>query len=197
MIIKRCNNCGKLKSINKFYKNKSSKNGLHNRCKECISKYYKEYYKNNIEKHRKRKKEWYKNNLERIKENRKKWIKNNPEYFKEYSKKYYKNNLKHRLSHRVSALIWQSLKRNKKGYHWEDLLDYTLQDLIVHLESLFKDGMTWQNMGKWQIDHIQPISSFNFNSYKDKEFKQCWKLNNLQPLWEIENKSKGNRFEIC
>jgi len=63
-----------------------------------------------------------------------------------------------------------------------------------HLEKQFKDGMTWDNYGDWHIDHIRPISSFNFKSYEDKEFKECWDLNNLQPLWAEENIRKHNRI---
>ena len=56
--------------------------------------------------------------------------------------------------------------------------------------------MSWDNYGRngWEIDHIKPISSFNFNSYKDKEFKECWSLENLQPLWAEENIRKSNKI---
>jgi len=56
--------------------------------------------------------------------------------------------------------------------------------------------MTWDNYGRngWHIDHIIPISFFEFKSVNDTEFKYCWNLNNLQPLWESENISKGNKL---
>jgi hypothetical protein len=54
--------------------------------------------------------------------------------------------------------------------------------------------MTWENYGKWHIDHKRPIASFNFTSYEDPEFKECWALNNLQPMWAKENMSKGNKI---
>jgi len=88
----------------------------------------------------------------------------------------------------------QSLKRNKNGYHWEKLVGYTLDNLIQHLESQFKEGMTWDNQGKWHIDHIRPIFSFDFDSYKDKEFRQCWALDNLQPLWAKDNLRKNKYY---
>ncbi len=69
-----------------------------------------------------------------------------------------------------------------------------MQDLIAHLESLFQPSMTWENYGKWHIDHKRPIASFNFTSYEDPEFKECWALNNLQPMWAKENMSKGNKI---
>jgi len=115
---------------------------------------------------------------------RNKWIKKKFIYTKEYW-------LKKKLSNNISTLIYHSLKGNKKGYHWEKIVSYTLKDLMVHLESLFKDGMSWENYGKWHLDHIRPVSSFKFSSYEDKEFKECWALENLQPLWAKENLKKG------
>ena len=49
------------------------------------------------------------------------------------------------------------------------------------------------NYGKWHIDHIKPISSFNINGINSDDFKKCWSLNNLQPLWAKDNLQKGNK----
>jgi len=55
-------------------------------------------------------------------------------------------------------------------------------------------GKLWKNRRNWQIDHIIPISAFNFNKPEDEEFKKCWALENLQPLWRLENQQKYNKF---
>jgi hypothetical protein len=85
----------------------------------------------------------------------------------------------------------------KGGRHWELLLPYTLQEFILYFESLFTHGMTWENYGKkgWEIHHILPKSWWKFESYNDREFKQCWALCNLQPLWSKDNAIKGNRVK--
>jgi len=69
-----------------------------------------------------------------------------------------------------------------------DKVGFTTLELMGHLEAQFKEGMSWDNYGRngWHIDHICPISSFKFTSYNDKDFKECWSLENLQPLWERE-----------
>ena len=55
--------------------------------------------------------------------------------------------------------------------------------------------MSWENMDEWHIDHIIPKSAFNFETYKDMDFKRCWSLSNLQPLWAGENSRKHNHLE--
>jgi len=97
-------------------------------------------------------------------------------------------------------------------------LDYTIDELKVHLEAQFslpenldKDGniwMSWKNHGNynkhtwndndpstwtWQIDHIVPQADFNFISMEDPEFKKCWALNNLRPLSAKQNIKEGAR----
>ena len=95
----------------------------------------------------------------------------------------------------MSSAIWRSLEDGKDGKHWEDLVGYTLSELKQHLELLFWEGMSWENYGKngWHIDHAIPISWWQYNTYDDHEFKQCWALCNLQPLWEYDNLSKGDK----
>jgi hypothetical protein len=94
----------------------------------------------------------------------------------------------------MSSLIRGSLKENKNRQKWETLVSYTVQELKMHLEDLFENGMSWDNYGEWHIDHIVPQSWFKYNNANDKDFKKCWALENLQPLWEKANCSKGNRY---
>ena len=97
----------------------------------------------------------------------------------------------------MSNAIRHSLSQNnlsKNGRHWEDLVGYTSQELREHLESLFTDGMSWGNKGKWQIDHIIPKSFFKIKEVGDVEFRMCWSLDNLQPLWAKDNILKSNKI---
>ncbi len=70
-------------------------------------------------------------------------------------------------------------------------MPYTVQELISHIEKLFVGGMCWENYGDWHLDHIIPISLFTFNSYDHPEFKECWALSNLQPLWSTSREIDG------
>lgn len=88
---------------------------------------------------------------------------------------------------RMSGGIKQALRARKAGRKWETLVGYTVFDLMAHLEKQFVDGMTWGNMGQWHIDHIIPKSVFNYTEAEHIDFKRCWALTNLQPLWAADN----------
>jgi len=102
-----------------------------------------------------------------------------------------------RLHRNIKRAITRHIKENKNYRRWEDILGYSTLDLMAHLEKQFKDGMTWNNYGKWHVDHVIPVSAFRFYEFNDEGFKECWKLTNLQPLWRFENISKGgtNRWK--
>ena len=69
-------------------------------------------------------------------------------------------------------------------------MGYSLNELKEHIESQFEDWMSWENQGKdWHIDHIIPMSWFSLDNWKE-----CFALNNLQPMRASENESKNNRY---
>ena len=97
---------------------------------------------------------------------------------------------KYKLSRNIRQGIYKSL-RTGKGGKWERFVGYTIGDLKQHLEKQFQPGMTWDNYGKWHIDHIRPIALFHFSTPEDKDFKRCWALSNLQALWATDNCANG------
>jgi len=110
---------------------------------------------------------------------------------KRYLQKCYKNP-SFRINSNMSHNIYNSLKGQKSGRHWENLVGYTFEQLKEHLEKRFKPGMSWENYGKWVIDHVRPKVSFNIVSAECEDFKKCWALENLQPLWVSENCQKND-----
>ena len=101
-----------------------------------------------------------------------------------------------RLNRKFSTYIYQSLRGEKAGNHWESLVGWNVKALIKHLQEQFKDGMSWNNYGEWHIDHIIPQSAFHYESPDDIDFKRCWALSNLQPLWGVDNVLKSNKILI-
>lgn len=59
-----------------------------------------------------------------------------------------------------------------------------------HLESLFTEGMTWENIGEWHIDHIIPFAT----AKTEEELIALCHYTNLQPLWAFDNMSKGAKL---
>lgn len=159
-------------------------------------------------------KKWRESNKEYMSEKSKKWYFNNKEYRKEYLKEYREKNIEkirevkrnyeryrkstdpiYKLINNFRTAIYQVLKENnvQKNGHYFEVLQYTPDELISHLENQFKDGMTWDNYGDWHVDHILPISKHNIQEIGDDEFMKCWSLNNLQPMWGEDNIRKSNK----
>jgi len=211
---KRCTKCGKLfyaTTIN-FFKENRGKYGLRSKCKKCfiaeasvlkrtpeyreISKErQRKYYRKNKEKYSKRWSKYYEKNAETLRAKARKYGKENRDRLCDIDKKR-REDPKFRVSQNISRSIRQSLFRfnGKDGAHWETLVGYTKNELSHHLEKQFQPGMTWGNYGEWHIDHIIPVSAFNFTDPTHEDFKRCWSLKNLRPLWAFDNISKGAKL---
>jgi len=176
-----------------------------------ISQKQKEYYAQNKEyilkqhernrdHNNKKKKEYREKNRELIAEKYKKWAYENEEtrLAARRVRKHIRmrTDPKYKLNSNFSQRMRESLKSGKNGKSWRELVDYNISDLKKHLEEHFQAGMSWSNYGKngWEIDHKIPIAYFNYTSYNDSEFKMCWALTNLQPLWAKDNLRKGAKI---
>lgn len=152
--------------------------------------YDKEYYQNNKDKI----KEYAQINANRIKQRQREYRTNNTDKLREQNKQYYINNIKNNpqtlLNKNMSNAINLTLKSGVKSErHWENIVGYTLEDLIEHLESQFDERMNWNNhsINGWHIDHIIPKDSLPYDSPDDLNFKIVWSLYNLRPLWCTDN----------
>ena len=98
------------------------------------------------------------------------------------------------LSSLIRSRLRQALK-NDKELHTFEYLGAGLDVIKPHLEKTFKEGMTWENIGEWHIDHIVPLKYFE-NGVKPTHEQVIERLHytNLQALWRAENITKGNRF---
>lgn len=278
--MKKCSKCNIEKDYSSFNKRKASKDGLSYMCKECKSKFDKEYSENNKEyksnylklyylnnkdiiiersreyysnnkkdiserskeyylknkdyiiesskdyyidnkdeillkrkndynknpdKYKTRTKNWYKINNNRSKEYRKKYYRENIEKIKEYKKNYYSNNknyineyMRDYWSNKKYIKSWRNILYRYLKYFSKDkddntlfILKYTPEMLRMRIECQFKNGMSWDNYGEWEIDHKKPLSKFNVNSDPSIVNALC----NLQPLWKSDNIKKSNKWK--
>lgn len=182
MDTKKCTKCYEEKNTIEFPRSKSNKCGTGQPCRECGRRITAEWVKDNpeyIERNREKKraitKEWHSSNKERIYKRTKYRYQNEPLF-------------KLRMILRVQILRYI---KNKEGKHTEEILGETFDNVRVHLERQFKEGMTWDNHGEWHIDHIIPLA----NGKNREELIELNHYTNLQPLWAKDNLSKGAKLD--
>lgn len=102
----------------------------------------------------------------------------------------YKHNINHLLYAKLKRGVYRCLGNNATGSGWFKTLGYTIDDLRAHLEKHFTYNMSWDNRHEWHIDHVVPICAFDIQSADSKEFKACFGLHNLRPIWPGDNRDK-------
>jgi hypothetical protein len=195
---KKCSRCNHIKSFKEFHIANEKPDGHMPHCQDCAYILRKDYYDNGPIEQRIKSRQWKDDNREQVNfvENIRRKKPEVKEKAAKYMRKRANENHQVRLRMRISNLMYYHLKNHgtsKGNNSWESLVKYTLDDLMKHLESKFKDGMTWENYGPvWHIDHIVPDALFEYSNYEDDAFKRCWSLENLQPMFASENIRKGN-----
>ena len=190
---KKCSKCKEVKPLSEFHNNKTySHDGRRAICKKCHNIKCQEYRmrtKERFEEHyRKHWKEYRNNPVVRERNNKAR---------REYASIKRRTDPVFKLRERVSVSIWSALRRNKGGKDGQSVLQYlpyTIEELKEHLESMWLPGMTWDNYSQWHIDHIIPQSKLLYDSMVHPNFLKCWALENLQPLWAIDNLRKSNKI---
>jgi len=144
-------------------------------------------------------KTYYLKNIDRINARMGEYYLLNRDKYRAYAKAKRMRDMKDpkaKLHRNIACAVYLSLVGNKRGRNVFKLLGYPVEELQRHMESLFDNSMTWENYGRWHIDHKVPISAFNFTTPEDIDFKRCWALSNLQPLWRLDNIKKGDTLSI-
>ena len=102
------------------------------------------------------------------------------------------NVLKRRFRARLRAML-----KGIGSMRTEAILGYSKEQLAAHIQRQFTAGMTWEKLmaGEIHIDHIVPVSSFNISGVDCPEFRACWSLPNLRPMWAKDNQRKQAKIE--
>lgn len=178
---KQCNKCGHTKPYTEFYKHPFGEGGRDSKCKECAKSYARERRKDPSIAAEINEKDRVRKSTPLAKEKRRVWRrakKNDPEF---------------RMAKKMRELLARCMTRfsmSKTGQTYE-VLGYTSDMLRQRLECQFKEGMSWENYGRfgWHIDHKKPILAFVNQGIKSPRTINA--LCNLQPMWATENISKG------
>ena len=214
-IMKKCTKCNQEKPFTNFTKHPTTRDGYASRCKPCVAVEVEKWKNKNIERVKKRQQQWYLDNKEKVNkrsieynkqhyidnkeiycERSKKWAKDNKELIREKvnkrSRQRWAEDPMFRMKSKIRRLMYSSFKRYKnkgwaKSKRTESMLGCTMNEFIEHLKSQFKQGMTIENHGEWEIDHIITLSSANTK----EEIEKLNHYTNLQPLWLKENRKKS------
>lgn len=176
---KICNCCKDELHFDNFYPLKLGKFGLHNNCKICCSKKFKEWQN-----------------------------KNGKDWENKYRKERKKTDIQFKLKCLLRGRINDALKKGKvtKRHSSLKILDCGLDFYKEYLQNQFLPVFTWENHGiVWEIDHIEPCSSFDLT--KDEEVKKCFHYTNTMPRFKtteiaqsfgypnhIGNRDKGDKI---
>jgi hypothetical protein len=172
--------------------------------REFFSKKAKEWYRDNKDKVLQRAKDYYYKNRESVLKKVRIYREKNLDKIKLRKSTYYMRVTKQRLINdptlrikfRIRKRVWEAISRQGtfKDKPTLELLGCTSIDMVrKYIEKQFTEGMSWDNYGKWHIDHIKPISKFNL--LDPNQQKLAFHYTNLQPLWAVDNLRKGDRTE--
>ncbi len=162
-----------------------------------ISVYNKEYAQKNKEKIDEKRAIRKIVNKEKYSKKQKEWILLNKDEIRLYNQKYtakrYQSDTIYKLKLTIRNRTRLALKGIYKCAKTELLLGCSFDQFKEHIESKFVDGMSWDNMKEWHIDHIKPLASFNLSDLEQQ--KKAFNYTNQQPLWAIDNLKKGAKCE--
>lgn len=187
------------------YAERSTKDRI---CYECKRVNGRKYKAKNKDKIREEGRKYRQNNKEEIANSKKKYQAENRDKIKKYkednrprirhrarkySKERYSSDPLYRLALKCRGMVSRVLSHcggEKSGNTFTEL-GYTSEQLMIHIESQFLDGMSWDKKGSFHIDHIYPITKFIQDGVTDVAIINA--LHNLTPMYPEDNLSKNNR----
>ena len=146
---------------------------------------------------------WRERHPERSKASKERWREKSKDQRREYKRHYDRKARKDpvvRLVNNIRSTLAAALKRAKQrgqGVVATGGMRYvgcTVEELVVHLEAQFVDGMTWENHGVdgWHVDHIFPLSKADLTD--PAQLRAAFDWRNLRPAWAAENFEKSDKI---
>ena len=171
--MKTCTICNLKKPLDGFNNQKEGKFGKRSYCRVCQADAKKKYRLKN---------------KERVSEYQILYRKLNPDYCKDYQKNRRENDVIFRMVGNMRSRICNIIKgKTKKTLV---CLGTNVDEFKLYIQELFVEGMSWENYGEWEIDHIKPLSV----AKNENEICELNYYTNLRPLWKLENKQKHNKI---
>lgn len=175
---RKCGTCNTVKPLCDFGNDKRGIFGKGHRCMPCVRSLSAKWYAENKQRALKANASWRARNIDKVRS-----------YSVAYSLRQ-KDNSGLRLKNRIRTAVGRSLRAGSPVGAFR-FLPYDINELANHLERQFVSGMSWENYGKWHVDHIVPLASFGELIVGTRDFGRAWGLTNLRPLWAHENCRKS------
>lgn len=124
----------------------------------------------------------------------------NQERLKAYHRQYHANrsltDVDFRLINLLRTRTRLAIQQGKaeKSEKTIELIGCSLAHMRLYIESLFENGMSWDNWSRdgWHLDHIRPCGSFDLQNIQQQRL--CFNWRNYRPLWGSDNISKNDSY---
>ena len=189
---KRCSKCGETKPLEAFGKNKHTKDGLQWYCRACRGVLGRAWYRANREKSRERQHRSHRRHIEKRHATARKYYENNRDKLRIRARERRQGDINVRLRWNLRSRLASAIRRGYKAGSAVRDLGCLIIELKAYLAAMFSTGMSWDNYGTWEIDHIRPLASFDLAN--SEQVKEACHYTNLQPLWAKDNARKGARL---
>lgn len=153
-----------------------------------VKKYYQEHKEEILAKDKTRKQK----NKEKLSKQHKEYLKKNKDILNAKKRERYKKDKLVVLKNRINGAIRRGVKRigKIKSKFTIDVLGCSIEFFKEYIEAKFIEGMTWDNFGQWELDHIIPLAS----ARTEEDVYKLSYYTNFQPLWKEENMKKYDKI---
>lgn len=159
-----------------------------------VREYWRRLRAEQPDKVREYKRQWRANNLEKAKAAEHRADRRRRPSKNAYLRKRRATDVNFMLYERIRSSLKDAVKGRRKAARAKELLGCSLDSFKIYLESLFQPGMSFENYGKWHIDHIMPVSIFDLTNPEHQ--RRCFHFSNMQPMWARENIQKSNKIPL-
>jgi hypothetical protein len=88
----------------------------------------------------------------------------------------------------IHNAMWELTRGKVKSGKMFDLLGCDIEQFSRWIESQFEEGMDFDNLGEWEVDHVRPLSSFDLTD--ETQLREACHYTNTRPLWWKQNRQK-------
>lgn len=166
------------------------------RCQSCAATEGSAYYQSNKDKMRNYAKRWASKNKDKVRCMGNRYRAENSEKITKRASRWKalrrKNSPEFRMICNLRSRLCSYIKSRgaSKRCGTMEMVGICKDQLRHHIENQFTEGMSWDNYGKWHIDHIKPLRLCDPNNIAS--LSQFMHYTNLRPLWAKENISRNS-----